>query len=103
VPSAVHTLTASWDKACGLQSRRTCQKQSAASGVHLDLCVQLAAGILEPVALVNDDVLPCQPGQPRPVGLAHHEVIAGQQHIEAGIAASNLHPTLFVTTYRTDW
>lgn len=69
----------------------TCQEQAAVSGVHLDLCIQFAACILEAVALINDDVLPGQLGQARPVDLAHHEVIAGQQHIKAGLAPSNLH------------
>lgn len=61
------------------------------SGVHLDLCIQFAACIFEAVALVNDDVLPAQLGQARPVVLAHHEVITGQHHIKAGLAPTNLH------------
>lgn len=69
----------------------TCQEQAAVGGVHLDLCIQFAAGILEAVALINDDVVPGQLSQPWPVALAHHEVIAGQQHIKAGLAPSNLH------------
>ena len=69
----------------------TCQEQAAVSGVHLDLCIQFAGCIFEPVALIDDDVLPGQLGQAGPVLLPHHEVIAGQQHIKAGLTPSNLH------------
>ena len=79
----------------------TCQEQAAVGGVHLGLCIQFAACILETVAFINDDVLPGQLGQPRPVILAHHEVIAGQQHIKVGLAPSNLHQeTTMITALR---
>ena len=66
------------------------------SGIHLDFSVQLAACILEPVTLINDDVLPSQFCQARPVSLAHHEVVAGQQDIEAGFATNNLQAQTFL-------
>lgn len=69
----------------------TCQEQAAVGGIHLDLCIELAAGVLQPVPLVNDDVLPGQLGQAWPVILAHHEVIAGQQHIKPGLTPGDLH------------
>ena len=69
----------------------TCQEQAVVGSVHLDLCIEFAGSILEPVALINDDVLPSQLGQARPISLPHHEVVAGQQHIKPGLSPSNLH------------
>lgn len=78
-----------------LCSKPTSQKQSVLCAVHLDLCIELAPSVLEPVPFINDDVLPLQLCQARPVALAHQEIIAGQQDIKLCLARDDLYTRTF--------